>query len=36
MTKGKDYSLYVYRAYNLLKGVAEAYKYYTMKIYYNC
>jgi hypothetical protein len=35
MAKGGDYNLHVHRAYNLLKGVAEAYKHYTIKIYRN-
>jgi hypothetical protein len=35
MAKGGDYNLYIRRAYNLLKGIAEAYKYYIIKIYYN-
>jgi hypothetical protein len=33
MAKRIDCSLLVYRAYNLLKGVAEAYEYYTIKIF---
>ena len=32
MAKRVDYSLLIYRAYNLLKGVAEAYEYYIIKI----
>jgi hypothetical protein len=34
MAKRVDYSLLVHRAHNLLKGVAEAYEYYTIKMFY--
>jgi hypothetical protein len=33
MAKRVDYSLLVHRAYNLLKGVAEAYKHYIIKMF---
>ena len=35
MAKRVDYSLLVHRAYNLLKGVAEAIDYCTTKMYYS-
>jgi hypothetical protein len=34
MAKRVDCSLLVHRAHNLLKGVAEAYEYYTIKMYF--
>jgi hypothetical protein len=35
MAKGEDYNLYVHRAYNLLKGMAEAYKHCIMEMYHD-
>jgi hypothetical protein len=36
MAKRVDYSLLVHRAHNLLKGVAEAHEYYTIKMFHHC
>jgi hypothetical protein len=35
MAKRVDYSLLVHRAHNLLKGVAEAYEHYTIKMFFH-
>jgi hypothetical protein len=35
MAEGGDYSLHVHRAYNLLKGMAEAHEHCTIEMYHD-